>query len=368
MRGTNCDICAIINLGDGAVIHNGGHHRTIEGHIVSLTTGCTKGHRQGCRIGIDLQAVGIQIHTVFYPGCGVIHKGITQESNTHGTAFIGRLGAIATCCCFGLPAAVALIFALRFIGIAGYTGRYKVTSQIHHMSCVISCDLNILVCSFCLNCTVLVNRCPFLDSGIRTLVHNQYRNRTSRGFLLPFGTGGRPGIDQVIVQPQVTIEVSRGCSDKLTDPILNRVKLQPPGFIFKVFFGEIDIVISHIADVFVLNRFTGAVFTLYQRSSNESGIRVIVVIIRLTSIRQKRRDQIRTPEATGVDLIQGLCINSEIATSIHNGICVYVSLGLAVVITGCKSSRYTFLSGETGVISSCCAVIDSFGVCRQAWP
>ena len=205
--GTDLDVGPVVDLGQGLVVRHGDDDGAVEPEVAGLAAGRGQGHTNGLRVGGNRQTVGAQEHAVLDGREDVVAVVEDLDCDTGGAVALSG----------GAAEPGLLQTAVREPGLLLRGGGpldpecLEVAAQVQGMVHRVGLDRHPLGIRGvgCLEGAVLIDPSPVLHGRLGVLVHDQDREGTGQGDLLPVHAGLGPGVDEVVVEPQVAVQVGR---------------------------------------------------------------------------------------------------------------------------------------------------------------
>ncbi|EGF32750.1 hypothetical protein IMCC9480_2061 [Oxalobacteraceae bacterium IMCC9480] len=333
------DDCAIVDLRDGGVIDHVHDEDTVAGGCATAAAGGTQHDGQHAGIGGDVKRVGSHQGTVFdLRGDGIVVD-IETGGGTNGRAPGCRRDTAAGAVRFKLELDFPVLAGTK-PGYAGYLDIADDADRLHD--------------AFGMHQDVpggnglrggLVYFCAVLDGGACLVIHHQRRERDGARFHLALGGRIGPGIDQVVVQPQVAIEIATDAGDQVFGggsrrrtevfplvrisevdniEVLFVQRRQRPVFVAATHIATGRVAVTDVDGIAILHVFRAGSVAF------ERGCGLVGVVL---------RDQFDAPGR--VDLAIRQCIDTEFLTRIHGNAAGDMRIGDVVIDPDSYRQRHT---------------------------
>ena len=237
------DGCTVVDLSERRVDDHVGSKRRIECRRVGLAAGCCKHDRHDPGTGGDLQSVAVGGRAVFDLCRHGVAEPVEAQASTDSAAALGRRCA---------ETRGAVVVALEPVSGPTTTEGWclEVADQADRVVHAFGHDGDVL--HTVAHGNVLVDRGAGLDTGISLMDEHQRGERAGLGGLL--ATGGRlsPGVDQVVVETQVVVEIAGEVGEELGGNLVAvAAEVLPPTGDREVFGAQVDGNRGGRTDVFV---------------------------------------------------------------------------------------------------------------------
>ena len=163
---------------------------------------------------------------------------------------------------------------------------------------------------------ILIDLGATFDGGARLVIENHDRNGSGASLGLTFDGRVRPGINQVVVQAQVVVQVAREVANKgLANGRSRRAQVLPENGVGVVGSRKIERKARRAADVLVPTAHIAAsamAFSYLHRIARfQQGRAFRTIESGLGVAAEERRDEVRTEEGIRVDLVERIGLDGQ---------------------------------------------------------